>query len=164
MIWGFLFTLGWQLTHAITLLQFLHVLVCVCVCTLSLNFRTYLTCCHYQLTFAILLSVQNYVHRYICTVKPKDWTCSCSCSNSASEESNHSASDSGSQSESEHGSERRRSRNSESNSSSESESHSESESESAESKSLQPTAGAKGKPVRKKERLADVKKVKVTEL
>lgn len=46
-----------------TLLQFLHVLVCVC--TLSLNFRTYLTSCHYQLTFAILLSVQNYVHRYI---------------------------------------------------------------------------------------------------
>uniref|UniRef100_A0A3Q3WNJ6 Uncharacterized protein n=1 Tax=Mola mola TaxID=94237 RepID=A0A3Q3WNJ6_MOLML len=80
-------------------------------------------------------------------------------SNSASEESNRSASDSGSQSESEHGSERRRLRNSESNSTSESESHSESESESAESKSQQHTAEVKGKPVRKKERLADVKKM-----
>uniref|UniRef100_A0A665UVX6 Uncharacterized protein n=1 Tax=Echeneis naucrates TaxID=173247 RepID=A0A665UVX6_ECHNA len=80
-------------------------------------------------------------------------------SNSASEESNHSASESGSQSESEHGSERRRSHNSESNSSSESESHSESESESAESKSQQTTAEVKDKPVRKKERLADVKKM-----
>uniref|UniRef100_A0A3B3D652 Chromodomain helicase DNA binding protein 2 n=1 Tax=Oryzias melastigma TaxID=30732 RepID=A0A3B3D652_ORYME len=80
-------------------------------------------------------------------------------SNSASEESNHSASESGSQSESEHGSERRRrSHNSESNSTSESESHSESESESAESKSQQ-TAEVKDKPVRKKERLADVKKM-----
>lgn len=82
-----------------------------------------------------------------------------SCSNSASEESNRSASESGSQSESEHGSERK-SHNSESNSTSESESHSESESESAESKSQQ-TAEVKDKPVRKKERLADVKKVKV---
>ena len=54
--------------------------------------------------------------------------------------------------------------NSESNSTSESESHSESESESAESKSQQHTAEVKGKPVRKKERLADVKKVKVVEL
>ncbi|TKS73409.1 Chromodomain-helicase-DNA-binding protein 2 [Collichthys lucidus] len=80
-------------------------------------------------------------------------------SNSASEESNRSASESGSQSESEHGSERRRSHNSESNSSSESESHSESESESAESKSQQTTAEVKDKPVRKKERLADVKKM-----
>ncbi len=88
----------------------------------------------------------------------------CSCSNSASEESNRSASESGSQSESEHGSERRRSHNSESNSSSESESHSESGSESTESKSRQTTAEVKDKPVRKKERLADVKKVKVTEL
>uniref|UniRef100_A0A3B5AN49 Chromodomain helicase DNA binding protein 2 n=1 Tax=Stegastes partitus TaxID=144197 RepID=A0A3B5AN49_9TELE len=69
------------------------------------------------------------------------------------------ASESGSQSESEHGSERRRSHNSESNSSSESESHSESESESAESKSQQTTAEVKDKPVRKKERLADVKKM-----
>lgn len=80
-------------------------------------------------------------------------------SNSASEESNHSASDTGSQSESEHGSERRRSHHSESNSSSESESHSESESGSMGSKSQQPTAEAKNKPVRKKERLADVKKM-----
>ncbi|KAG7523444.1 chromodomain-helicase-DNA-binding protein 2 isoform X1 [Solea senegalensis] len=78
-------------------------------------------------------------------------------SNSASEEFNHSASESGSQSESEHGSERRRSHNSESNSSSESESHSESESESA--RSQQTTAEVKDKPVRKKERLADVKKM-----
>lgn len=85
----------------------------------------------------------------------------CSCSNSASEESNHSASDTGSQSESEHGSERRRSHHSESNSSSDSESHSESESGSTGSKSRQPNAEAKNKPVRKKERLADVKKVKV---
>ncbi|XP_062277598.1 chromodomain-helicase-DNA-binding protein 2 isoform X2 [Scomber scombrus] len=81
-------------------------------------------------------------------------------SNSASEESNRSASESGSQSESEHGSERRRrSHNSESHSSSESESHSESESESAESKSQQTAAEVKDKPVRKKERLADVKKM-----
>ncbi|KAM4552935.1 chromodomain-helicase-DNA-binding protein 2 isoform 3-T4 [Fundulus diaphanus] len=80
-------------------------------------------------------------------------------SNSASEESNRSASESGSQSESEHGSARRRSHNSESNSSSESESRSESESESAESKSQQATSEAKDKPVRKKERLADVKKM-----
>ncbi|XP_054893449.1 chromodomain-helicase-DNA-binding protein 2 isoform X2 [Poeciliopsis prolifica] len=80
-------------------------------------------------------------------------------SNSASEESNHSASESGSQSESEHGSVRRQSHNSESNSSSESESRSESESESAGSKSQQATSEAKDKPVRKKERLADVKKM-----
>ncbi|XP_075998208.1 chromodomain-helicase-DNA-binding protein 2 isoform X2 [Genypterus blacodes] len=80
-------------------------------------------------------------------------------SNSASEESNHSASESGSQSESEHGSERRRSHNSESNSSSESESHSGSESGSTESKSQQAAAEVKDKPVRKKERLADVKKM-----
>ncbi|KAM9754558.1 chromodomain-helicase-DNA-binding protein 2 isoform 5-T5 [Menidia menidia] len=83
-------------------------------------------------------------------------------SNSASEESNRSASESGSQSESEHG-ERRRLHNSESNSSSDSESRSESESESAESKSQQTTAEVKDKPVRKKERLADVKKVKMWE-
>lgn len=69
-------------------------------------------------------------------------------------------SESGSQSESDHGSERGRSHNSESNSSSESESHSGSESESAESKSQQQTSEVKNKPVRKKERLADVKKVK----
>ncbi|XP_053283017.1 chromodomain-helicase-DNA-binding protein 2 [Pleuronectes platessa] len=80
-------------------------------------------------------------------------------SNSASEESNHSASESGSRSESEHGSERRRSHHSESNSSSESESRSESGSESAESKSQQNTEEVKDKPVRKKERLADVKKM-----
>lgn len=73
-------------------------------------------------------------------------------------------SESGSQSESEHGSERGRSHNSESNSSSESESHSESECESAESKSQQQTSEVKNKPVRKKERLADVKKVKTPEL
>ncbi|CAB1415655.1 unnamed protein product, partial [Pleuronectes platessa] len=79
--------------------------------------------------------------------------------NSASEESNHSASESGSRSESEHGSERRRSHHSESNSSSESESRSESGSESAESKSQQNTEEVKDKPVRKKERLADVKKM-----
>ncbi|KAM8861444.1 chromodomain-helicase-DNA-binding protein 2 isoform 1-T1 [Synchiropus picturatus] len=78
-------------------------------------------------------------------------------SNSASEESNHSASDSGSQSESEHGSEKRKSHNSESNSSSQSESRSESESESAGSK--QQTTEVKDKPPRKKERLADVKKM-----
>ncbi|XP_036963392.1 chromodomain-helicase-DNA-binding protein 2 isoform X2 [Acanthopagrus latus] len=84
-------------------------------------------------------------------------------SNSASEESNRSASESGSQSESEHGSERRRSHNSESNSSSESESHSESGSESTGSKSQQTTSEVKDKPVRKKERLADVKKVKMWE-
>ncbi|KAM9807819.1 chromodomain-helicase-DNA-binding protein 2 [Neosynchiropus ocellatus] len=78
-------------------------------------------------------------------------------SNSASEESNRSASDSGSQSESEHGSEKRKSHNSESNSSSQSESRSESESESAGSK--QQTAEVKDKPPRKKERLADVKKM-----
>ncbi|XP_060932492.1 chromodomain-helicase-DNA-binding protein 2 isoform X3 [Limanda limanda] len=80
-------------------------------------------------------------------------------SNSASEESNHSASESGSRSESEHGNERRRSHHSESNSSSESESRSESGSESAESKSQQNAAEVKDKPVRKKERLADVKKM-----
>lgn len=79
-------------------------------------------------------------------------------SNSASEESNRSASESGSQSESEHGSERKqRSHHSDSNSSSESESHSESEGESTGSKSQQ--AAVKDKPARKKESLADVKKV-----
>ncbi|KAM4572469.1 chromodomain-helicase-DNA-binding protein 2 isoform 2-T2 [Odontesthes bonariensis] len=78
-------------------------------------------------------------------------------SNSASEESNRS--ESGSQSESEHGSERRRVRHSESNSSSESESRSESECESAESKSQQNAAEVKDKPVKKKELLADVKKM-----
>lgn len=107
--------------------------------------------------------VTNYIGKHFCTAKSNK-RCSCPCSNSASEESNHSASESGSQSESEHGSERRRSHNSESNSSSESESHSESESESAESKSQQTAAEVKDKPVRKKERLADVKKVKVTEI
>ncbi|KAK5928070.1 hypothetical protein CgunFtcFv8_013162 [Champsocephalus gunnari] len=80
-------------------------------------------------------------------------------SNSASGESNRSASESGSRSESEHGSERRKSHNSESNSSSESESHSESGSESAGSKSQRTTEEAKDKPVKKKERLADVKKM-----
>ncbi|KAF3854783.1 hypothetical protein F7725_022838, partial [Dissostichus mawsoni] len=79
--------------------------------------------------------------------------------NSASGESNRSASESGSRSESEHGSERRKSHNSESNSSSESESHSESGSESAGSKSQRTTEEAKDKPVKKKERLADVKKM-----
>ncbi|XP_037307436.2 chromodomain-helicase-DNA-binding protein 2 isoform X2 [Pungitius pungitius] len=77
-------------------------------------------------------------------------------SNSASEESNRSASESASQSESEHGNERRRSHNSESNSSSDSECHSGSESESA---ARRATAEVKDKPVRKKERLADVKKM-----
>ncbi|KAM8891320.1 chromodomain-helicase-DNA-binding protein 2 isoform 1-T2 [Spinachia spinachia] len=80
-------------------------------------------------------------------------------SNSASEESNRSASESASQSESEHGNERRRSHNSESNSSSDSECPSGSESESAESKARRATAEVKDKPVRKKERLADVKKM-----
>ncbi|XP_028307576.1 chromodomain-helicase-DNA-binding protein 2 isoform X2 [Gouania willdenowi] len=79
-------------------------------------------------------------------------------SNSASEESNHSASDSGSQSDSDHGSERRKEQHSESNSSSQSESHSESGSESAGSKT-QTTAESKEKPIKKKERLADVKKM-----
>lgn len=80
-------------------------------------------------------------------------------SNSATEESNHSGSESGSQSESEHGSERRRSHHSESNSTSESGSHSESESESTGSKSQRASAEAKDKPVKKKDNLADVKKV-----
>ncbi|XP_023671128.1 chromodomain-helicase-DNA-binding protein 2 [Paramormyrops kingsleyae] len=75
-------------------------------------------------------------------------------SNSASEESNHSASESGSQSDSERGSERGRSRRSESNSTSESESRSESESE-----SKQASAVVKDKPIRKKDKLADVKKM-----
>ncbi|XP_049579173.1 chromodomain-helicase-DNA-binding protein 2 isoform X2 [Syngnathus scovelli] len=79
-------------------------------------------------------------------------------SNSASEESNRSASESGSQSESEHGSERRRPRQSESNSSSGSESRSGSGSESAESK-RQASSDRKDKPMKKKERLADVKKM-----
>ncbi|KAG7259566.1 hypothetical protein CRUP_005669 [Coryphaenoides rupestris] len=80
--------------------------------------------------------------------------------NSASEESNRSASETGSQSESEHGSERKqRSHHSDSNSSSESESHSESEGESTGSKSQQAAPGVKDKPVRKKESLADVKKM-----
>lgn len=139
---------------------------------MSLTSKTFLSCCFYQLYshsvhFVVVVVVgctelckQINMH----CKNQKDWTCSCSFSNSASEESNRSASESGSQSESEHGSERRRSHNSESNSSSESESHSESESESAESKSQQTTAEVKDKPVRKKERLADVKKVKVTEL
>ncbi|XP_051917069.1 chromodomain-helicase-DNA-binding protein 2 isoform X2 [Hippocampus zosterae] len=81
---------------------------------------------------------------------------------SASDESNCSASESGSQSESErgsvHGGERRRPRQSESNSSSGSESRSGSGSESAESK-RQPSSHLKDKPVKKKERLADVKKM-----
>ncbi|XP_061679527.1 chromodomain-helicase-DNA-binding protein 2 isoform X2 [Syngnathoides biaculeatus] len=79
-------------------------------------------------------------------------------SNSATEESNRSGSESGSQSESEHGSERRQPRRSESNSSSGSESRSGSESESAESK-RQASGDLKDKPVKKKERLADVKKM-----
>ena len=70
-------------------------------------------------------------------------------------------SESGSQSESDHGSERKqRAHHSESNSSSESESHSESEGESTGSKSQQAAAEVKDKPVRKKESLADVKKVR----
>ncbi|XP_059917236.1 chromodomain-helicase-DNA-binding protein 2 isoform X1 [Gadus macrocephalus] len=81
-------------------------------------------------------------------------------SNSASEESNRSVSESGSQSESDHGSERKqRAHHSESNSSSESESHSESEGESTGSKSQLAAAEVKDKPVRKKESLADVKKM-----
>ncbi|XP_077452624.1 chromodomain-helicase-DNA-binding protein 2 isoform X1 [Stigmatopora argus] len=80
-------------------------------------------------------------------------------SNSASEESNRSASGSaGSQSESEHGSERRPSRRSDSNSSSGSDSRSGSGSESAESK-RRGGGDLKDKPVKKKERLADVKKM-----
>ncbi|KAG5848599.1 hypothetical protein ANANG_G00100230 [Anguilla anguilla] len=78
-------------------------------------------------------------------------------SNSASEESNHSASESGSQSESEQGSERARSRRSESNSTLDSES--ESGSESAGSKSQHASVEVKDKPVRKKDKLADVKKM-----
>ncbi|XP_072550654.1 chromodomain-helicase-DNA-binding protein 2 isoform X2 [Salminus brasiliensis] len=80
-------------------------------------------------------------------------------SNSASEESNHSGSDSASQSESEQGSDRARSHHSESNSSSESESRSESECESGGSKSHQTEPEAKDKPVKKKDSLADVKKM-----
>uniref|UniRef100_A0A673JSQ5 Chromodomain-helicase-DNA-binding protein 2-like n=1 Tax=Sinocyclocheilus rhinocerous TaxID=307959 RepID=A0A673JSQ5_9TELE len=79
--------------------------------------------------------------------------------NSASEESNRSGSESGSQSESEQGSDRARSRRSESNSTSDSESHSESGSESTGSKSRQTSAQVKDKPVRKKDSLADVKKM-----
>ncbi|XP_056334877.1 chromodomain-helicase-DNA-binding protein 2 isoform X3 [Danio aesculapii] len=80
-------------------------------------------------------------------------------SNSASEESNRSGSESGSQSESEQGSEKAQSRHSESNSTSDSESHSESGSESNGSKSHQSSAQVKDKPARKKDNLADVKKV-----
>ncbi|RXN18322.1 chromodomain-helicase-DNA-binding 2 isoform X2 [Labeo rohita] len=79
--------------------------------------------------------------------------------NSASEESNRSGSESGSQSESEQGSDRARSRRSESNSTSDSESHSESGSESTGSKSRQTSEQVKDKPVRKKDSLADVKKM-----
>uniref|UniRef100_A0A673JYM9 Chromodomain-helicase-DNA-binding protein 2-like n=1 Tax=Sinocyclocheilus rhinocerous TaxID=307959 RepID=A0A673JYM9_9TELE len=64
-----------------------------------------------------------------------------------------------SQSESEQGSDRARSRRSESNSTSDSESHSESGSESTGSKSRQTSAQVKDKPVRKKDSLADVKKM-----
>uniref|UniRef100_A0A3Q2YUM2 Chromodomain helicase DNA binding protein 2 n=1 Tax=Hippocampus comes TaxID=109280 RepID=A0A3Q2YUM2_HIPCM len=95
-------------------------------------------------------------------VQVENGPCSCPCSISASDESNCSASESGSQSESErgsdHGGERRRPRQSESNSSSGSESRSGSGSESAESK-RQPSSHLKDKPVKKKERLADVKKM-----
>ncbi|XP_028678827.2 chromodomain-helicase-DNA-binding protein 2 isoform X1 [Erpetoichthys calabaricus] len=84
-------------------------------------------------------------------------------SNSASEESNHSAYDSGSQSESEQGSDQAPEPGSDhcsdTNSSSESESRSESGSESAESKSQQTPSQAKDKPISKKERIADVKKM-----
>ncbi|KAJ8334039.1 hypothetical protein SKAU_G00413580 [Synaphobranchus kaupii] len=80
-------------------------------------------------------------------------------SNSASEESNHSASESGSQSQSEQGSARARSHHSESNSTSDSESRSESGSESTGSKSQHASAEVKDKPVRKKDKLADVKKM-----
>uniref|UniRef100_A0A673G8R6 Chromodomain-helicase-DNA-binding protein 2-like n=1 Tax=Sinocyclocheilus rhinocerous TaxID=307959 RepID=A0A673G8R6_9TELE len=79
--------------------------------------------------------------------------------NSASEESNRSGSESGSQSESEQGSDRARSRHSESNSTSDSESHSESGSESTGSKPRQTSTQVKDKPVRKKDSLADVKKM-----
>uniref|UniRef100_A0A672MAX0 Chromodomain-helicase-DNA-binding protein 2-like n=1 Tax=Sinocyclocheilus grahami TaxID=75366 RepID=A0A672MAX0_SINGR len=79
--------------------------------------------------------------------------------NSASEESNRSGLESGSPSESEQGSDRARSRRSESNSTSDSESHSESGSESTGSKSRQTSAQVKDKPVRKKDSLADVKKM-----
>ncbi|XP_048418921.1 chromodomain-helicase-DNA-binding protein 2 isoform X1 [Stegostoma tigrinum] len=76
-------------------------------------------------------------------------------SNSASEESNHSASgsESGSQSESDRGSESNNS------SSESSESQSESESESAVSKLQQAATESKDKPLSKKERIADVKKM-----
>ncbi|XP_077050519.1 chromodomain-helicase-DNA-binding protein 2 isoform X3 [Siphateles boraxobius] len=80
-------------------------------------------------------------------------------SNSASEESNRSGSESGSQSESEQGSGRARSRRSESNSTSNSESHFESGSESTGSKSRRNSTQVKDKPVRKKDNLADVKKM-----
>ncbi|XP_051953610.1 chromodomain-helicase-DNA-binding protein 2-like isoform X4 [Xyrauchen texanus] len=80
-------------------------------------------------------------------------------SNSASEESNHSGSESGGQSESEQGSERAPSRHSESNSTSDFESHSESENESIGSKSHQTSAQVKDKPVKKKDNMADVKKM-----
>ncbi|KAK7152198.1 hypothetical protein R3I94_008501 [Phoxinus phoxinus] len=80
-------------------------------------------------------------------------------SNSASEESNRSGSESGSQSESEQGSDRARSRRSESNSTSDSGSHFESGSESTGSKSRQNSTQVKDKPVRKKDNLADVKKM-----
>ncbi|KAJ8281014.1 hypothetical protein GJAV_G00062350 [Gymnothorax javanicus] len=80
-------------------------------------------------------------------------------SNSASEESNHSASESGSLSESEQGSEKPRSRQSVSNSTSDSESRSESGSESTGSKSRNASVEVKDKPVKKKDKLADVKKM-----
>ncbi|XP_028813134.1 chromodomain-helicase-DNA-binding protein 2 isoform X1 [Denticeps clupeoides] len=80
-------------------------------------------------------------------------------SNSASEESNHSASESGSQSESEQGTDRERSHHSESNSFTESDSNSASESESTGSKTQRAQVEVKDKPVRKKDKLADVKKM-----
>ncbi|XP_058855130.1 chromodomain-helicase-DNA-binding protein 2-like isoform X1 [Acipenser ruthenus] len=84
-------------------------------------------------------------------------------SNSASEESNHSGSESGSQSESQqgsgHGREKGNDHASEFNSSSESESQSDSESESVGSKSQQNSSEVKDKPVSRKDRLADVKKM-----
>lgn len=69
----FLFTFGWllQLTQAIHLLQFIHVPLWVWA-LLSLSFRTFLNCCHYQLRFvALLLDVQNSVHKF-CTYALRD--------------------------------------------------------------------------------------------
>uniref|UniRef100_W5KJ44 Chromodomain helicase DNA binding protein 2 n=1 Tax=Astyanax mexicanus TaxID=7994 RepID=W5KJ44_ASTMX len=90
--------------------------------------------------------------------KPNQWE-NLSQVHKSSEESNHSGSDSASQSESEQGSTRTPAQHSESNSSSESESRSESECESAGSKTQQAEPESKDKPVKKKESLAEVKKM-----